>query len=205
MALVTVDEYKASRGISGDDYDARIGGAIDTASARVREYCGRDTTNGFELDSRTEVYSGSGIDTLRLREWPVASVESVAYLSSVSDGAASYESAIDSSSYYADERGNLYLTGSVSWAWEHGGKSRGVWAKGDRNIRVSYTAGYSEIPDNLKEAVMILCDSWFLTSQRDVVTLNQEARGVDSRQYSATTEVTSRVLALLAPWRRPYA
>lgn len=205
MALVTAAEYKTSRGISGTAYDTRIGEAIDVASARVREYCGRNLTNGFESAARTEVYDGTGTDMLQLREWPEITITSVKFLSSVASGAAVYGETLDASGYYADERGRLYRTNGVGWAWTHDGTTRDEWPEGNRNIQVVYTGGFSTVPDNLKEAVMILVDAWFQSTQRDAVGLNQEARGVDNRQYAAAMEVTNRVATLLAPWRRPYA
>jgi len=204
MALVTASEYKTSRGVSGTDYDTRIGEAIDVASARVREYCGRSSSNGFESAERTEVYDGTDTNALRLAEWPITEVASVKLVSGVTAGVATFGSTVDATGYYINGTAKeLIRYGLMDWAgWSAVGA---VWPEGEGNIQVVYTGGYSTIPDNLKEAVMVLVDAWFQSTQRDTVTLNQEARGVDNRQYAAAMEVTNRVAALLGPWRRPYA
>ena len=189
MALVTTDEYKTRNGYSGSTYDTRIGEAIKAAEAKVRRYCGRDLTNGFESAARTEVYDADGTDAIRLNEWPVDSIASVNLRTSVSAGAAVYGETVDATGYFADNTGNLRRVGGVSYAWEHDGSSRVSWGDSPASVQVTYTAGYSTIPDALKEAVFTL----------------MEAKGVVNVAQRPPMEITAAIADMLSPWRRVYA
>ena len=205
MALVTASEYKTSRGISGTDYDTRIGEAINAASAKARVYCGRNLTNGFEEAERTEVYDGDGTNAIRLHEWPVDSISSVKFLTAASSGAAVYGDTVDASGYHSDGRGTLYRVGGVSWVMAHGGSSRTGWPEGDANVQVVYTGGYATIPDAIKEAVFSLMDQWFDEAGRNTVSTTNEAKGVTNIANRPPMEVTAAIADMLSEWRRPYA
>jgi hypothetical protein len=205
VALVTAAEYKASRGIAGTDFDTRIGEAINAASAKIRSYCGRDLSDGFEEAARTEVYSGDGTSLIRLAEWPVASIASVKMLTAASSGAAVYGDTVEASAYFSDGRGALYRVGGLDWAWTHEGSSRVAWPEGSANVQVVYTAGYSTIPDAIKEAVFSLMDQWFGTAGRNALSTMTEAMGVVNRGEATAFEVNARIADMLSPWRRVYA
>jgi len=78
-----------------------------------------------ETEYVDEEYSGDGSSLLALRSYPVTSVSSV----TIDDVAVTYE--VDY------ERGML---------WNSAG-----WTKGTNNIKVTYTAGYSTVPEALQE------------------------------------------------------
>jgi len=200
-ALVTAAEYKASRGFTGSDYDTRMASAAGVASAKIRAYCNRDPDDGFESAARTEVYDGTGTQTLHLREWPVDSIASVKFRTSVSSGAAVYGETVDDSGYYVGRDGELVRAGSVGWENEPCGQ----WPVGVANIQAVYTAGYATIPDDIAEAAFMLMDTWFDDAGRNVVTASVDNRGVDQKQRATTMEITARIGEMLARYRRPYA
>lgn len=205
MALVTATEYKTSRGIAGTDYDTRIGEAINAASAKVRMYCGRDLSNGFEEAERTEVYNGDGTPQIRLNEWPVDSISSVSLRSSAASGAAVYGDTVDASGYFADARGILYRVGGIDWAWKHDGSSRVGWPYQFAAVQVVYTGGYATIPQGIKDAVFALMDQWFDEAGRNAVSAATEAKGVVNRGARPPMDITAAIADMLSPWRRVYA
>ncbi len=211
MALITAADWKTSRGIAGIDFDTRLDVAVPAAEAYVRRYCGRDMANGFESAARTEVYDGTGTSTIRLREWPVDSITSVAYLSSVASGAATYGDTVTSSGYYVAGDGELVrFSGGGHWPTDHGphggllcGTSLDAyWAIGTGNIEVQYTGGYATVPADLAEACYLIVDWWWERAGRGEMDLNQAGAGVLQRAIAAADELTGRVHALLAPWMR---
>lgn len=205
MALVTASEYKTSRGISGTDYDTRIGEAINAASAKIRTYCGRDLSDGFESAARTEEYDGTDTDTLLLREWPVSSIASVKMRTGAASGAAVYGETLESSGYFADNRGRLIRVVGLSYAWEHGGSSRPTWGSASAGVQITYTAGYATIPDAIKEAVFSLMDQWFDEAGRNTLSTQTESKGVVNVAQRPPMEVTAAIADMLSPWRRVYA
>lgn len=79
----------------------------------------------------------------------------------------------------------------------------GGWPSGNRNIYVSYTAGYSTIPDDVEQAAMELVKDCWDRSQRDG-TLQSEKVGSYAWAVSAmqSTPLTGSIKDRLAPWRR---
>ena len=205
MALVTATEYKTSRGISGTAYDTRIGEAINAASAKARMYCGRDLSNGFESAERTEVYDADGTGQIRLNEWPVSSIAAVKLRTAAASGAAVYGDTVDATGYYADNRGILHRVGGVTYAWEHNGSSRVTWGDAPSFVQVQYTAGYATIPDAIQEAVFALMDQWFDEAGRNVLSAQNEAKGVVNVANRSPMEITAAIADMLSPWRRVYA
>ena len=72
-ALTSLASLKSWIGISASTDDAVLEKAIDRATARIESYIGR------QVMSRTyaEWRSGSGVDTIRLHQWPVTQVTNV--------------------------------------------------------------------------------------------------------------------------------
>lgn len=198
MALATATEYKTSRGISGSGFDTRIGVAIAAAETLIREHCGRDRAAGFDSATWTEYLDGTGTDTLRLREWPVASITSVKYRTS----STAFGTTLDSTAYYidpvTDNTGELYRT-NVSTSWDD---PPGYWPSGRRNIQVVYVGGYGTIPADLKEAVYVLVDAWYAASLRDNLNTTADVLGVLNRTLKTEAERAATLHRLLSPWKR---
>lgn len=96
-----------------DSPNERLTMCIAAASQAIEHYCGRS----LRLAERTERYSGTGARTIELRSLPVRRVHAVAV---EPDGAAPEFEALDDGTL-------LHPTG---------------WPEGDRNIVVTYEAGY---------------------------------------------------------------
>lgn len=200
MALITTAEVKTRLGLSGTAYDARIGVAIASAEAYVRRYCGRDMATGFETGTWTQYVSGNGLGTVRLQEWPVASITSV----KVRTSASTFGDALGSDEYYVDpntdNRGDLHRTGADSHGWDEYPWASGVWPEGRSNIEVVYVGGYATIPADLKEACHVLVDGWMSSVGRDVVNDAQGNLGVVNKVLKTEAERAATVRRLLEPW-----
>ncbi len=142
--LITLADYKQIEGLTNPKDDFRINQLIDSVSQLVKTYCGNSivdfyTTNKvetFNIDWYTHI--------VQLTESPTNTVVSVQKRDSVTE---SYTT-VPTTDYYLDTTTDsvLYVTGSTYKNWPTGPGS----------VKVTYTAGYSVCPTDLRLAVVDL-------------------------------------------------
>jgi len=144
--LVTLVQYKAAEGINTPKNDEQLNYIIPSVSQLVKTYC----ANSF-----VDYYSTNKVDTIsvdwdthivQLTESPVNTIVSVEERSSYGS---SYSTLTTGAfEYYLDS-----ITDSVIRTTNGTYKN---WARGPGAVRVTYTAGYSVLPDDLRLAVFDL-------------------------------------------------
>lgn len=174
MAAVSLAEAKAHLNITASTYDTELTAFIDRAESALAGRLGGPISTA----SGTETYDGGGT-VVQLRRVPVVSVAAV-----TQDAVAITDYALDPSAglLYRDEDGA---------SWEYG----------VRNISVTYTAGYSTVPDALKQALLELVRHLWKTQRG----------GMDGRNPMMGDETVAgtgwtfplRVEQLLDPYREP--
>jgi hypothetical protein len=148
--LVTLQQYKDFAGLKSLEHDARINVVIDSVSQLVKSYCGTSlidyaSTNKVEY----KTIKDSLVKTIILDESPLIQVVSVeerttqadAYVTLItenSDSSGKYEYVIDDES---DSIVRTNSTGEISWA------------KGPKSVKITYKAGYTSTPQDLRLAV----------------------------------------------------
>jgi hypothetical protein len=148
--LVTLQQYKDFAGLKSLEHDARINVVIDSVSQLVKSYCGTSlidyaSTNKVEY----KTIKDSLVKTIILDESPLIQVVSVeerttqadAYVTLItenSDSSGKYEYVIDDES---DSIVRTNSTGEISWA------------KGPKSVKITYKAGYTSTPHDLRLAV----------------------------------------------------
>ena len=142
--LITVEEYKESEGISSPKDDLRLNYLIPSVSQLVKTYCG----NSF-----VDYYSTNKIDTInidwdthivQLTESPVNTIVSVEERDTYED---SYNTLTTGAhEYYLDSATDSVIRTT-------GGSSYKNWRRGPGAVRITYTAGYSSLPLDLRLAV----------------------------------------------------
>jgi hypothetical protein len=174
--LITLAQYKEAEGMSNPKDDLRIQTLIPSISELVKTYCGNSFVDFFSSNKVEEFSINWGTHIVQLTESPVNAIVSVETRSSVG---ASYTT-LASADYYLDSGTDsvLYVSGS-------GYKN---WPKGAGSVKVTYTAGYSALPTDLKLAVIDLITYYFKREHRERKTL-----GGASIQNSATTSVAGNV------------
>jgi len=151
--LVTLQQYKDFAGLTSIKNDARINVVIDQVSQLVKTYCGSTiidyaSTNKVEYKNIKDPI----VETIILDESPLIQVVSVqertsqaeAYVTLItenSDSSGKYEYVIDT------ESDSITRTNST------GNK---YWPKGMKSVKVTYKAGYTSTPEDLKLAVFDL-------------------------------------------------
>jgi len=160
--LVTLQHYKDFAGLQGVQQDAKINTIIDNVSQLVKTYCGT-TIIDYASTNKVEFHNikDTLVNTIILEESPLIQVISVeerisqadtytTLITENSDSSGKYEYVVD------DDSDSIVRTNST------GNK---YWAKGMKSVRVTYKAGYTSCPEDLKLAVFDLI-KYYLKDER---------------------------------------
>jgi len=144
---------------------------IRAASARIERYCHR----AFALATRIEVFDGDGTGNLFLRTVPVVSISSV-----VIRDRTGVLTTYDGTQVLFDERtGELQLYTPTATTWV-------VFPGGFQNITVTYTAGFTSIPEDVQEACIHMM-AWLRQSVNTNPLLLKRRIGDYEEQYRASS------------------
>lgn len=174
MAIASVAEFKTHLGLTGTTDDAKYQAYLNQAEAIISKHTGLIFTSA----AATEFYLGTGTNALILRRRPVTSISSVyvddAGYFGFASGAFASSTLLTSGTDYALQietsgssiTGILYRIGSV-WpnvTLSSSGDLVGGPMPGIGNIKITYTAGYSTTPSDLKLAGMSMARLIMLTA-----------------------------------------
>lgn len=157
--LITLREYKDLEGIQNPKDDYNLSQLIVSVSQLVKTYCGNSFVDYYSVD-KTETFTIDwNTHLVQLTESPVVSVSAVEIRDSVTS---SYQ-AVTSTNYYLDYNTDtvLYVTGS----------SYRNWPRGPGAVRVTYRAGYQNLPSDLKLAVIDLITYYYRDEYKERRTL----------------------------------
>ena len=162
--LVTLQQYKDFVGLQGVQNDAKINVIIDNVSQLVKTYCGT-TIIDYASNNKVEYFNikDTMVDTIITEESPIIQVVSVqertsqadAYVTLItenSDSSGKYEYVVD------DDSDSIIRTNST------GNKH---WPKGMKSVKVTYKAGYTSTPEDLKLAVFDLIKYYLKDERKD--------------------------------------
>ena len=144
-ALVTLAEAKSYLRIDGSSEDTLLETLINGSTHQLETYTGR------KLKSRTytaEDYDGTGTPELILREYPVSSVASV-NMDRLRQFGAGTAVSLELLTVSGDEGRLTFTPGYVS-----SGLGIARFLTGTKVVRITYTAGYATVPDDLKLACL---------------------------------------------------
>ena len=168
--LVTLAEYKAYQKITSTNQDAEIKQLIPIASQLCKTYC-RRTFLDYINDNKVEFSNGGG-SLIYLKEFPLLSVSSVEYST---DFGATYTALIEFTDYIVDmEDGSIVPTS-------------GNFTKVLNGYRITYSAGFEVLPDDLKVAVMDLI-TYYL--KNDMAVKSSRGAGANTVQIEYITKNT---------------
>jgi len=143
--LITLSTYKDLKGIASTTHDFVLSTLIESVSQLVKTYCGNSITD-FYTTSKVEQFTINwSTNILQLTEAPLNAVVSVHERASFS----SDYTLLNTSEYYAD-----YSTDSIYRAQQ-------AWPTGLGSVKITYTAGYSDCPADLKLAVVDLVTYYY--------------------------------------------
>lgn len=146
IELVSLDEFKAYKKITKDEDDPKLLLILRAASQLAKTYCRRTFVDYVDTD-KVEYFDGDTDEILFLSEFPIISITSV----EVSADGATYTTITQDTDYFIDytldairTADNLSFTvGSLP---------------SFKSVKVTYKGGYTEVPEDLKLAVMDLAE-----------------------------------------------
>jgi hypothetical protein len=176
-ALTTKADVKESLGIpsANTTKDNLIIRKINQATIAIERYCHRRFLSTTYTD---EEYSATGTDQLVLRQRPIISVSSFS-IRDTNLNQADWD-VIDSQTYFAQsEAGVLNLLFRAI-----GGTNR---------YKITYTAGYATIPEDLAEACASLACFYVNNADASDIGVAQKKEGQRQINYSATNQTFASV------------
>jgi len=141
MELTTKDKVKDALGIKFNDDDS----FIVTLCTNVTDYIAGETQRNFDgTKELIEYHDGIGIGELTLREFPILEVTEIVYNAGTPSDPVWYP--INAANYVVyNERGTVY----------------GTFPRWHRNIKITYKAGYTEVPAELELlATQLVCKEY---------------------------------------------
>lgn len=196
MSLTSASNVKAWAGISGSSDDALLATLIAACDDAVKSLLlGRV----LESAEYVEKCDGHGRDWIILNQRPVTEIEQVKIDAdrNFGDGI----TAEDTDDYEFDgDTGMLY-------------RKAGCWPEGRRNIRVTYTAGYETLPDDVVHAANIIVAEWYVRAKQlkggqSQAEIASENLGYESQTYHKQASdwgIPEMAKALLLKYARKYA
>ena len=172
-SLVTTTEYKAYAGINSSNQDVQIAAIIPKVSQLVKTLC-RRTFVDFVDEAKTDKFS---FGLLNLTEYPVIAVDSVELSS---DNGATYTALVEFTDYVLDTETEQILP--LNEYYTPNGFTKRV-----NGYRVSYTAGYEQLPVDLKLAVLDLVTYYI---KNDGAVHSPKAPGTNTVQIEYITKNT---------------
>lgn len=174
--LVTLQEYKAYVGITSPNQDASITSVIPKVSQLVKSICRRTFVDHVD-EAKTDYFEGGA--AFNLTEYPVLQVSSVEV---------------------STDYGNTYtsLVEYTDWALKKTSEqivplnALRVFDELLNGYRVTYTAGYETLPDDLKLAVMDLV-TFYLKNDAAVHSSKSPSTGAVQIEYISTTNLPAHI------------
>jgi hypothetical protein len=173
--LITVQEYKNAEGMTGNKDDQRLAVIVPQVSDLVKNYFGTSFIDYYSTD-KIEYFNieDNTTNTVILSECPVTTIDEVAERTSYSGSytaltTADYE-------YYFDSTADAIIRTNKEG-------TRRSFPKGMGAVKVTYNAGYSATPNDLKLAIFDLVNYYLRNEHKTQRTL---AGATMQQQGSAT-------------------
>ena len=144
--LITLQEYKDMEVISNPKDDYKLDRIINSVSQLVKTYCATSFVDFFNVDKVETFHHNWGTNIVQLTETPLVSVSLVQERDNLS---AAYTTLTVDKDYYLDmDTDSIFRVNSTGAVKD--------WPKGPGAVQVTYRAGYSAAPLDLKLAVIDL-------------------------------------------------
>jgi hypothetical protein len=157
-ALVTLGDLKDALEITDGSQDTYLTSLINRATNIIEKYC-----NGRRFKETVysnEEYNGIGGNFLNIKHYPIISITNIE--KRTGDFASPNWDSLDSSFYkMLDTEGQIYYTLGFN--------------AGIRNYRINYSAGYTDIPEDLQQACITLIS--YLKNQEKTAGMQSETMG----------------------------
>ncbi|MBU2249246.1 MAG: phage head-tail connector protein [Gammaproteobacteria bacterium] len=187
-ALISLAEVREVLGFEENQIqdDDRLIGYVNRASARIETY----TKRKFLVREYTEYHDGDGSNLVLVDQYPIVSVSAV--WDDIDRLFTDNALLINSGNYVAEaEEGCLRLYNEED-----------AFQKGIQNIKVVYSGGYSETPDDIKQACLDMVVRTYLRYKDNLTGFNSKSApgGNIGIQLEAMTPEVKLTLDLYKKW-----
>lgn len=148
--LIELSDYKEYKQITSSTRDGKIQKLITQVSALIENYCGRKFFEYASSPGVTEWFD-SNTDKVYLKHFPVIAVNSVNI--SVDGGltqTALTENDVNGGGFFADLENGVVMTQKIGDKFQ----ASGYYNTAYRSLEINYYAGYVDLPEDLKLAVL---------------------------------------------------
>ena len=190
--LITVQEYKDAEGLRGEKDDDRLNILVPAISDLVKKYCGTSFLDYYSTDKvETFTIQDNYTSMIIVSESPLVTVDTVEERTTYSEAyqtltTANYE-------YYVDTAADAIYRTTRNGEFAN-------WPKGVGSVRITYNAGYSSTPQDLRLAIYDLITYYLKDEHKERQTLggaqlqNQSTAGL--RNITDFPDHIKRVLDL---------
>jgi len=178
--LLTLDDYKLLEGINSTQNDDKFEQLLTSVSTLVRSYTGQTFDTYIASPGKTELFDIQyATAQVQLEETPVIDITGVFERKTQSEEYTElYRNGTnDRYDWYFDSLTETVLRTTVSGQYKN-------WPHGVGSVKVTYTAGYTSIPEDLKLAVADLVTYYLKEEYKQ----NQNIGGT-SREGAALTQI----------------
>jgi len=174
--LTTLTKVKTYLGISDSDSDTLLGTLIDAASKAIKNYC----HDNFDSTEYTEYHDGPRTEDLVLKHRPIISITDI-----WDDPDRDYE---DGDKLDADDDDYVsYADEGIIRAEAH------TWNEGNKNIKITYTAGYTSIPADVDLSCQIQVAYWYNRADKGADAADSERLGDYAITYAKSDAARGQV------------
>ena len=171
--LISLADFKTLAEINSTQHDAKLEELIDSVSQLVKTYCGQSFLDFYDTD-KTEFFTKNfSSHIVELGESPIVEISSVA------------ERDAPTSSYVTlTENTDWVLDNTTDSIFRVSGSTYKNWETGPNAVKVVYKAGYSELPQDLRLAVVDLIMYYHKNEQKQ----RQTIAGATIQNQSTTSQ-----------------
>lgn len=189
-ALVTLNDTKSFLRITNSESDDLLKMLINMATDFIEKRCERTFKQAVYSGATAELVSGSGENTIQLKNYPVTAISGIEENSNWDGGTASWVT-LDSDEYFV--AGEDFESGIIHRTFD--------FFTGQGNYRVSYTGGFATVPSDLQYACMMLVAQDFNGSGKSAG-IKSESLGDHSITFESVLQEDSRVERIIRLYRR---
>lgn len=176
--LITVNEYKDAEGLRGEKDDDRLNVMVPLVSDLVKKYCGISFVDFYSTDKvETFTINDNYTSTITMSESPLVTVDTV---KERPDYGSPYVTLTTGNyEYYVDVESDAVVRTNESG-------NPISWKKGVGSVQITYNAGYSTCPSDLKLALFDLVNYYMKDEHKERRSLgnaqmsNQGTSGIKS-------------------------
>ena len=176
--LITVNEYKDAEGLRGEKDDDRLSVMVPLVSDLVKKYCGISFVDFYYTDKvETFTINDNYTSTITMSESPLVTVDTV---KERPDYGSPYVTLTTGNyEYYVDVESDAVVRTNESG-------NPISWKKGVGSVQITYNAGYSTCPSDLKLALFDLVNYYMKDEHKERRSLgnaqmsNQGTSGIKS-------------------------